>query len=593
MPSNGRSHLVPGVPLALASAFLFGASTPFSKLLLSRTDPQMLAGLLYLGAGLGLAVVHLGRNVVGLPRVEAPVRGSDLPWLAIVVFFGGLIGPLLLMLGLARTEAASAALLLNLETLATMAIAWLWFDENVDRHLLLGAIAILAGAIVLSWEGNEIVLDSGAILVAGACLAWGIDNNVTRKLSSSDPVLIAMIKGLASGSVNVVLAILRGAPTPPIAFMAGAEIIGFMGIGVSLVFFVMALRHLGAARTGAYFSLAPFIGALAAISLLREPVTLKLMISACLMGFGLWTHLTERHEHEHVHDALEHEHGHVHDEHHRHEHDGLFIEPHSHGHRHEGLSHAHPHYPDLHHRHLHAATGGLFPVRALSNWRSAAYGAVAVVVAAVLGLAYLPPSPREASGERSDAIVSENQMPAARPPENARASAGANPESARMQEGPIAPASPQGEAMTFPPAGGKGASPLDGVEARLLPFLRGELGAATKAIRFNLDRVRFDIGQTMPRPDSERQLRNLAQILSTYTKPAIVIGHANSRGQLDVAPKVARARLLYIRREFTRMGVNSARLKLKGPFGRAAVAFEQAKQPPPRDAPIFLEIIHP
>jgi len=167
MPNNHHSHLVPGVPLALASALLFGASTPLSKLLLSQTDPQMLAGLLYLGAGLGLAAVHLGRNVIGLPGVEAPLRRSDIPWLATITFFGGLIGPLLLMLGLARTEAASAALLLNLEGLATMAIAWLWFHENVDRRLLFGAMAILAGAVIISWEGSGIVLDFGALLIAG------------------------------------------------------------------------------------------------------------------------------------------------------------------------------------------------------------------------------------------------------------------------------------------------------------------------------------------------------------------------------------------------------------------------------------------
>ena len=156
MPNINHSHLLPGVPLALASALLFGASTPFSKLLLSQVDPQILAGLLYLGAGLGLAAVHLGRAVIGLPGVEAPLRRSDLPWLAAVTIFGGLIGPLLLMLGLARTEAATAALLLNLESLATMAIAWLWFHENVDRRLLLGALAIVAGAVIISWEGNGI-----------------------------------------------------------------------------------------------------------------------------------------------------------------------------------------------------------------------------------------------------------------------------------------------------------------------------------------------------------------------------------------------------------------------------------------------------
>jgi drug/metabolite transporter (DMT)-like permease len=192
MQNTDRSYIWPGVPMALASAILFGASTPLSKLLLGETDPQLLAGLLYLGAGIGLAIIRLGRAAVDLPAPEAPLRSSDVPWLAAVVLFGGMIGPLLLMLGLVRTNAASAALLLNLEGLATMSIAWLVFRENVDRRLLLGALAILAGAVVLSWEGHGVRLNSGAVLVAGACLAWGIDNNLTRKLSSSDPVLIAM-----------------------------------------------------------------------------------------------------------------------------------------------------------------------------------------------------------------------------------------------------------------------------------------------------------------------------------------------------------------------------------------------------------------
>jgi drug/metabolite transporter (DMT)-like permease len=230
MQKADRSYLWPGVPMALASAILFGVSTPFSKLLLSESDPQFLAGLLYLGAGLGLAIIHLGRAAVGLPAPEAPLRRSDVLWLAAVVLFGGMIGPLLLMLGLVRTNAASAALLLNLEGLATMSIAWLVFRENVDRRLLLGALAILAGAVVLSWEGHGVRLNSGALLVAGACLAWGIDNNLTRKLSSADPVLIAMTKGLVAGAVNGALAILRGATLPSAEVSAVAAVVGFLGV---------------------------------------------------------------------------------------------------------------------------------------------------------------------------------------------------------------------------------------------------------------------------------------------------------------------------------------------------------------------------
>jgi drug/metabolite transporter (DMT)-like permease len=339
--------------MALASAVLFGASTPLSKLLLGAIDPWLLAGLLYLGAGLGLAIVHFGRAAFGIPAPEAPLRRSDLPWLAAVVASGGMLGPLLLVFGLSGTTAASGALLLNLEGLATMAIAWLAFRENVDRRLLLGAAAILAGAAVLSWQGGEVRFDMGAGLIAGSCLAWGVDNNLTRKLSSSDPVVIAMIKGLVAGSVNIALALLRGAHFPATDAVLGAATVGLFGVGVSLVLFILALRHLGAARTGAYFSLAPFVGAMIAIAILHEPLTAKLVIAGAFMGLGLWLHLAERHEHSHDHSVLEHEHSHVHDGHHQHPHDGPASEPHSHWHRHEPLKHAHPHYPDLHHRHGH------------------------------------------------------------------------------------------------------------------------------------------------------------------------------------------------------------------------------------------------
>lgn len=351
--THSHSHLWPGVPLALLSAVLFGTSAPFAKLLLGTVPPQLLAGVLYLGAGVGLAIVHGGRAAVGIPAPEAPLRRHDLPWLAAVVLFGGLAGPLLLMLGLAHTSAASGSLLLNLEGLATMLIAWVVFRENVDRRLMLGALAILAGAVVLSWGGEGVRLDAGAALITAACLAWGIDNNLTRKLSAADPVVIASIKGVVAGSVNVVLAILIGASVPPVATLGMAAVVGFLGVGVSLVLFMLALRHLGAARTGAYFSLAPFIGAVIAVTLLGEPVTAQLIAAGLLMVVGLWLHLAERHEHEHVHEAMEHEHVHVHDAHHQHEHDGPVTEPHSHWHRHAPLRHTHTHYPDLHHQHGH------------------------------------------------------------------------------------------------------------------------------------------------------------------------------------------------------------------------------------------------
>jgi drug/metabolite transporter (DMT)-like permease len=279
-----RAHLWPGVPLALGSAVLFGAVSPMSKLLLDAVDPLMLAALLYVGAGVGLMVYTVSRRALGHARSEAPLSRADLPWLASAIVMGGIVGPVLLMFGLARTTASSGSLLLNLEGLATMAIAWVVFRENVDRRLLLGAAAILAGAVMLSWNGQSVHLDTGALLIAAACVAWGIDNNLTRKVSAADPVTIAMLKGLIAGAVNVGLALLSGASIPALPHVMEAGVVGFLGVGVSLVLFVLALRHLGTARTGAYYSLAPFIGAIIAVVLLAEPVTAKLIVAASLMG---------------------------------------------------------------------------------------------------------------------------------------------------------------------------------------------------------------------------------------------------------------------------------------------------------------------
>lgn len=352
MFKHRHSHLFPGVPLALASAALFGATPPLSKLLLDQVNPFMLAGLLYLGAGIGLAIYRLLRGGAA-DDDEARLGSNDLPWLALAIGMGGVLAPVLLMVGLTLNTASSSALLLNLEGLATMAIAWLVYRENVDRRLLLGAMAILAGAVLLSWQGQGVSVNLGALAIAGACVAWGLDNNFTRKISAADPVTIAMLKGLVAGSVNVTIAFAGGASVPPIAVTVFAATLGFFGIGVSLVMFIFGLRYLGTARTGAYYSLAPFIGALLAIVVLSEPVTVTLGLAGLLMGLGLWLHLSERHSHEHLHDALDHEHSHVHDDHHQHVHDGPVVEPHSHWHSHWPMRHAHVHYPDLHHQHRH------------------------------------------------------------------------------------------------------------------------------------------------------------------------------------------------------------------------------------------------
>lgn len=340
------------VVLALLSAALFGASTPLAKSFLDDVAPGLLAGVLYLGAGIGLVAFRMLRG----GQAEAPLRRRDLPWMALVVVFGGVLGPLLLMSGLARTPAATAALLLNLESVATLAIAWVVFRENVDRRILAGAACIVAGAALLSWQpGQGLGAGWGAVAIAAACLAWGIDNNLTRKLSASDPAEIAAVKGLVAGGVNVVIAVQQGAGLPSPGVLVAAGLLGLAGYGVSLALFIVALRHLGTARTGAYFATAPFLGASFAVILLGEPLSPGLIGAAVLMLAGVYLHLTERHEHEHVHETVVHEHRHVHDEHHRHVHaaDAPAGEPHTHPHRHVRMIHRHPHYPDLHHRHRH------------------------------------------------------------------------------------------------------------------------------------------------------------------------------------------------------------------------------------------------
>lgn len=344
---------------ALAAALLFGASTPLAKLLGADLSPLLLAGLLYLGSGLGLAVLLLVRRATG-PADDAggaklSIPSKEVPWLIGAIIAGGMLGPALLMAGLATTEAAPAALLLNVEGVLTAVIAWLVFKENADRRIVLGMAAIVAGGVLLSWQPGEARLSPGALLIIGACLCWAIDNNLTRKVSANDALLIACLKGLFAGAVNTSLALLGGAHLPALGPLAATMLVGVAGYGLSLVLFVVALRSLGTARTGAYFSVAPLFGVLIAFALWPQVPLWTFWVAAALMTFGVWLHLRERHEHEHTHRPLEHAHQHSHDEHHRHEHDFPWdgTQPHAHPHRHAVVTHKHAHFPDIHHRHTH------------------------------------------------------------------------------------------------------------------------------------------------------------------------------------------------------------------------------------------------
>jgi drug/metabolite transporter (DMT)-like permease len=342
----------PGILSALLAAALFGASTPFAKLLLGEISPLLLGGLLYLGSGIGLGVIRLirdrGWQTTGL-------IGRDWLWLGFSILFGGVLAPVLLMFGLQAIPSSTASLLLNLEAVLTALIAWLVFREHTDRRVIAGMLAIVAGGLILSWPDQYSGINNsyGAALVACACACWAIDNNLTRNVSTADALFIAGSKGLIAGSVNCGLALALGLQLPNVISLLETATLGFLGYGVSLALFVLALRGLGTARTGAYFSTAPFIGAAVALTMPGESADLKFWITAALMAIGVWLHLTENHDHLHIHEPLSHRHKHRHDAHHQHPHDFAWDgrEPHTHLHQHTPLTHSHPHFPDIHHRH--------------------------------------------------------------------------------------------------------------------------------------------------------------------------------------------------------------------------------------------------
>ena len=280
---------------ALVAATLFGVSATFSKLALRDTTPELLAGLLYLGSGAGLTLLWVGRRIAA--KSGSPLARRDLPWFAASILAGGVAAPMLLMLGLARTTASTGSLLLNLEGAFTAGLAWVVFGESFDRRIALGMLIIIAGGVVLSWGGRaELGGFSGPLLVAGATLAWGIDNNLTQRFADRDPVQIGVLKGLAAGTVNTGIALALGAQWPAVPSIAAALVQGLVCYGASLVLFVLALRHSGTARTGASFSTAPFIGTAVSLVVFRERPTTSFVAAAALMLVGVWLLLTRTRE---------------------------------------------------------------------------------------------------------------------------------------------------------------------------------------------------------------------------------------------------------------------------------------------------------
>ncbi|MFN8053590.1 MAG: DMT family transporter [Acidimicrobiales bacterium] len=356
-PLDPGRRRVNGALVGLLAAATFGASTPFAKLLVDHVGAELLAGLLYLGAfvALGAAQPALGR------RGEAPLRRSDVPRLAGIVVCGGVLAPALMLLGLQRVSGASGSLLLNLEGPFTLLVALAVFREHLDRRALLGAVAVFAGAGLLttggSTGGDTLI---GVVLVAAACGLWAVDNNLTQSLTERDPFAIVLVKTGAAAAINLGVAgvVDRSDPVPPWGVAIGALALGAVSYGLSVVLDAYALRELGAAREAAIFGTAPFIGLVLSIPVLGHRPTVGEVAAAVVMAIGVVLLILERHAHHHVHEDLEHDHRHVHDDHHRHAHPpGAELAdptvPHSHPHRHAPVAHTHPHVSDAHHRHPH------------------------------------------------------------------------------------------------------------------------------------------------------------------------------------------------------------------------------------------------
>jgi len=345
---------VRGAIFGIVAAMLFGLSAPVSKRLLLDLPPLLLASLLYLGAGIGL--VAAAPFAPRRERREAPVRGEDVPLLAGIIVTGGILGPLLMLLGLQRVSGVAGSLLLNLEAVFTMLVAVVVFREHLSRRELGGASLIVGAAAVLGYAPGELRAQwVGVAFITLACLSWALDNNWTQRLSIRDPFAVVRIKTLGAGTCTFILALLLGQQIPRPSIVVGALVLGVFSYGISILLDAYALRYIGAAREAAFFATAPFMGAMAALPILGERPRVVDLVALSAMAIGVAVLLRAKHEHEHAHPVIEHEHVHVHDDHHQHEHspDDPAGAPHAHPHRHAPLTHAHPHASDVHHRHEH------------------------------------------------------------------------------------------------------------------------------------------------------------------------------------------------------------------------------------------------
>jgi len=341
-----------GIVRCLLAAVFFGASAPAASVLATDMPALLLAGLLYLGAAAAVAPA-----VIANPPTALAVRSSWGP-VAVAVVAGGALGPVLLVAGLARIDAASASILLNLELAATVALAATLFHEHLGGQLLAGAGLVTAAGALLVWEPGA-QLSVGALLIVGACACWGLDNCVTARIDHLAPEHVVAAKGVVAGSVNLALGLTIASRSTAftVADVGAALAIGAVGYGLSITLWVKGARDLGAARGQVIFATAPFIGAAIAWTVLDDPVTAAQIAAVAVAAAGVALSLRSAHEHRHRHEPLRHDHEHTHDDaHHTHAHADGFVGRHSHPHEHVELVHSHPHVPDLHHRHTHDET---------------------------------------------------------------------------------------------------------------------------------------------------------------------------------------------------------------------------------------------
>jgi drug/metabolite transporter (DMT)-like permease len=340
-----------GVLLAIASAVTFGLTTPVIAWAGRDAGPLATAALLYGGAVFAAFAMRLGRRPSG-----APLARRDLPRIVAIAIAGAAVAPVCLAWGLARAGATAGSLVLNLEAVLTVLLAWLLYREPLGRRVVI-AVGIMAAA------GALLALDAsarshtglvGALAVTAATLCWAIDNTLTRPLAERDPLQVIAAKGALGATLTGVLALARGEPVPQLATIVALVACGATGYGLSLRLYLLAQRRIGAARTGSVFALAPFVGAGIAWSLGDRDASILTALAAAGFGFGVYLHVSEQHAHPHVHEPIEHEHAHRHDDsHHDHVHDPPITGEHTHRHVHARLEHVHDHAPDVHHDHTH------------------------------------------------------------------------------------------------------------------------------------------------------------------------------------------------------------------------------------------------